>query len=341
VPELRRDPVVGRWVIVSTERARRPADFAHGPATAPGGDCPFCEHREAATPGEIYALRPGGGAPDTPGWQVRVIPSTHPLLDIEGSPDRAAHGMFDMMNDVGAHEVILESPRHVENMADLDVDQVDRVLDVYLHRVRALEAEEGVKSVLLFKNHGVRAGAGTITHAHSQLIATPVAPKQIQRELDGAHRHFDYKERCIFCDILQQESEDRTHIVAETEHFVSLCPYCSRFPYETWILPRRHACDFGAVTGPERADLAAILQATLAALKRALDDPPYNYVLHTAPFRRRNEITAWDAVREGFHWHIEVMPRLTQVAGFEWGSGFYINPVPPEHAAADLRGGSR
>jgi UDPglucose--hexose-1-phosphate uridylyltransferase len=328
-------------VIVATERAKRPGDFPHAKANAPGAGCAFCEGNESQTPPEILAVRPDGGGPDGPGWQVRVIPSTHPVLDIEGEPDRAGDGMFDMMNDVGAHEVILETPEHVQNMADLDAEQIARVLSVYLDRVLALEKQRHVKYVLIYKNYGVAAGAGSFTHTHSQLIATPVNPKQVKRELLGARKYFDYKDRCIFCDIIREERADPSRVVLETDGFISVCPFASRFPYELCILPKRHSCDFETVTRPECAELAEVLKGSLGAIQRTLDDPPYNYVLHTAPFRKRPKPGYWKTVQEDYHWHIEIMPRLTQVAGFEWGSGFYINPVPPEQAAADLRNGGR
>ncbi|MBI3088513.1 MAG: DUF4931 domain-containing protein, partial [Candidatus Omnitrophica bacterium] len=339
MPELRRDPVIGRWVIISTERAKRPTDFAVPQAAQEDhADCPFCEGKEAGTPPEIYAIRAAGTKPNAPGWSVRVVPSIKPVLGIEGQSDRRAKGMYDVMHGIGAHEVIVESPRHVAHIADLPVEQIRDTLNAAIHRISDLERDPRFRYVLWFKNHGEVAGAGNILHSRSQLIATPVTPRRVKEELAGTRRYFEDKERCLICDMITQEREMKDRVVFESPHTIVLCPFASRFPFELVFLPKRHSCDFAALAAEEVADLAAALKCVQVRLKAILADPPYNYVLHTAPIRRhRAKVGYWKTIEEDYHWHIELIPRLTRVAGFEWGSGFYINPTPPEEAARYLR----
>ena len=338
MPELRKDPIVGRWVIIATERARRPDQFLPLSATPPKDDaaaCPFCQGREAQTPSEITALRHTGEA-NQPGWDVRVIPSKSPLFRIEGVVERKGQGIYDLMRGIGAHEIIVETPNHVANLADLDEGQIAKALEMYATRLHDLERDQRFKCALLFKNHGDAAGSSDIHHSHAQLMAMPVNPVRLKDELKGARQYYELKERCIFCDILRQELESRRRLAVETERFVALAPFASRFPFELWILPRTHSPDFARIGPEERADLARILKRTLLKLRQALRDPAYNFIIHTAPFRRPKS-GSWHTIEEDFHWHLEIMPRLTRVAGFEWGSGFYINPTPPEDAATFLR----
>lgn len=328
--ELRKDPVIGRWVIIASERAGRPNDFSVNREMPTGGTCPFCYGNEDKTPPEVLAYgRTPTEVADTPNWTVRVVPNKYPALRIEGPLGRRAAGMYDLMNAVGAHEVVIESPYHDTQIADLSEAQIAEVLWAYHDRFIDLKKDPRFRYILIFKNQGAEAGA-TLEHAHTQIIATPVVPKRVAEEIQGARQHFEQRERCIFCDVLQQELENPVRVVAQNAHFVSLEPFASRFPYETWILPRQHAAQFENLTGNEVEALAAILRDTLQRMKQALEDAPFNYVLHTAP-------TRGDGVGEYYHWHMEIMPKLTRVAGFEWGSGFYINPTPPEVAALNLR----
>jgi UDPglucose--hexose-1-phosphate uridylyltransferase len=331
MPELRKDPVVGRWVIISTERSRRPTNFEPAPPTKSPSFCPFCPGNEDKTPPEVYAYRPGGGPANSPGWQVRVVPNKFPALQIEGQLDRRGEGLYDKMNGIGAHEVVIETPRHDQDMADLPVEHLRQVLVAYRERMLDLHRDRRLRYVLIFKNHGAQAGA-TLEHSHTQLIATPIIPRILQEELDGSRRYYELKERCVFCDIVQQETADNNarRVVATSERFVALAPFAPRFPFETWILPRRHDAAFQSIAeASEFEDLAALLKDVLQRLNLALERPPYNFVIHTAPVS--------DGDLEYYHWHIEIMPKLTRVAGFEIGSGFYINPTPPEDAAQYLR----
>ena len=330
MPELRKDPVVCRWVIIATERSRRPTNFT--PVTLDKSSfCPFCPGNEDKTPPEVLAFRPAGGAPNSPGWTVRVVPNKFPALQIEGTLDRRGEGLYDRMNGVGAHEVVIEGPDHAQDLADLPVEHIEQVIAAYRERALDLHRDRRFRYVLVFKNHGAQAGA-TLEHTHTQLIATPIIPKILMEEIEGSRRYWELKERCVFCDIVQQETDENNgrRVVSTTDRFVALEPFAPRFPFETWILPRRHDASFLAVSDPaDFADLARILKDTLQRLNRALDRPPFNFVIHTAP------VSEGDL--EYYHWHLEIMPSLSRVAGFEIGSGFHINPTPPEDAAQYLR----
>jgi len=328
--ELRKDPVTGRWVIIASERGQRPTDFAINRQMPSGGTCPFCYGSEDKTPPEVLAYRKAGTPPDSPGWRVRVVPNKYPALRIEGPLGRRAAGIYDMMNAVGAHEVVIESPDHQAQLGDLGEAQIAEVLWAYFDRFADLMKDSRFRYILIFKNQGADAGA-TLEHSHTQIIATPVVPKRVTEEIQGARQHYDLRERCIYCDIIQQELENRTRLVQQNELFVALEPFAARFPFETWILPNRHSASFDSMQKPDVEALARLLQQTLRRIKVTLGDPPYNYVLHTAP-------CGGNGVAECYHWHLEIFPKLTKVAGFEWGSGFYINPTPPEIAAEALRG---
>ncbi len=340
MPELRKDPIIGRWVIVATERAKRPTDFSFEKedSLSPHTKCPFCEGNESLTPPEVYALRKNRTRPDAPGWDIRVVPSISPFLNILGDLDRHGKRMYDLMNGIGAHEVLIATPHHGPDAFIKDLPQIEKLTEVIIKRMRELKKDQRLKYVLIFKNHGKTAGGGNIPHEHFQLIATPVTPKRVKEELVGSKRYFDYKDRCIFCDMIRQELDQNERVFLEVDNFLALNPYCSRFPFETWILPRKHSCDFDAMTKDEIKSFSRIFQLTMDGMIKTLGDFPYNMILHTAPFRRRKKKGYWETIENDYHWHIEIMPRLTQVAGFEWGSGFYINPTPPEEACRYLKG---
>lgn len=327
MPELRKDPISGRWVIISSDRGKKPADFQDQRAKKRGGFCPFCAGNERTTPHEILAYR-DSGMPNQPGWRLRVVPNKFPALQIEGDLNKQGEGIFDKMNGIGAHEVFIENPDHNATLATLPGKAVEDVLWAFRDRMEDLKKDRRFQYALIFKNEGFTAGA-TLEHSHSQLIALPIVPIQVQEELDGCRKHFELKERCIYCDIIRQETQTRNRLVAETSLFAALAPFAPRFPFETWILPKRHLSSYAAATRDDFRDLAFLLQDTLRRIDKALAFPPYNFVVHTSPFREEEN--------DYYHWHIELMPKLTNVAGFEWGSGFYINPTPPEEAARFLR----
>jgi UDPglucose--hexose-1-phosphate uridylyltransferase len=328
MPELRKDPIHGRWVIIATERGRRPSDFVIEQQKPAGGFCPLCEGNEDKTPPEVLAFRNNGTRPNSPGWSLRVVPNKFPALRIEGDLGREGEGMYDKMNGIGAHEVVVETPLHQETLATLPVKGVEEVLWAYRERIIDLRRDKRLRYVLVFKNQGVAAGA-SLEHSHSQLIALPIIPRRVGEEIEGAKNYFQFKDRCLFCDIVRQELQQRSRVIVENSDFLSIAAFASRFPFETWILPKRHHSHFEYMEPFEYEQAAQILSDTLQRMNRVLGNPPYNFIIHTSSFS--------DADKEYYHWHFEIMPKLTKVAGFEWGTGFYINPTPPEEAANYLR----
>ena len=325
MPELRKDPIVGHWVIIAPERARRPIQVREATRDGSTSFDPFAED---ATPPEILAYREPGTRPDTPGWRVRVVPNSFPALQVEGNLRKRGDGIYDMMTGVGAHEVIIECPHAEEHMSRLPVENIREVLWAYRDRLVDLKKDPRLVHGLVFKNSGAAAGA-SLWHAHSQLIVAPVVPVAIQEEISGALDFYNYRGRCIFEDMLQQELATESRIVLQTPCFVVFCPFASRFPFEMWIVPRQQSSHFEDIQRQAVDELGTVLRGALARLDRALDEPAYNYVIHSAPF------SASDLPH--YRWHIEILPRLTGVAGYEWGSGSFINPVPPEEAAGFLR----
>ena len=327
--ELRRDPIVGRWVIINTGHPSKPEDFEKEPIAFGDGDCPFCYGNEATTPPEIEVIRDHATQSNKPGWQVRVVANKFPALQIEGDIERRGVGLYDVSNGTGAHEIIIQTPFHHKELSDLEDFEVENVLKMYCRRMTDLNKDTRFKYILLFKNYGPSAGA-SIEHPHTQLIALPMIPKNVQEELQGAFEYFDYRERCIFCDINRHELQEKERIISESKYFLAFCPYVSRFPFEAWIVPKKHQDAFCQMTPEQIPELARMLKSTLQRIKDVLFSPAYNFIIHTSPINVEH--------REGYHWHIEIMPKLTRVAGFEWGTGFYIVPTPPELAAKYLRG---
>jgi UDPglucose--hexose-1-phosphate uridylyltransferase len=329
LPELRKDPITGRWVIIATDRAKRPSDFVREAAKAPSsGFCPFCYGNESKTPPEILAYRSDGSAPNTPGWAVRVVPNKFPALGIEGDIGRQGEGLFDKMNGIGAHEVIIETPEHAATLASLPEKRMEDVIWAFRDRVLDLKKDRRFRYVLIFKNHGETAGA-SLEHPHTQLIALPIIPKRVAEEVDGARQYYHLKERCIYCDMIRQEIDSKIRLVEENADFLTLEPYAPRFPFETWIVPKEHESHFEHCQTHIYQNLARALKSLVARMEQVLESPAYNLVIHTSPLT--------DPSNAHYHWHVEMMPRLTRVAGFEWGTGFYINPTPPEEAAKFLR----
>ncbi len=340
--ELRQDPIHRRWVIIAPERQRRPrmqsAEARPGPAID-NQPCPFCPGNEALTPPEICARRPAGSQPDTPDWSLRVVPNRSPALRVEGRLEPRAVGLHDLMQGIGAHEVLIEMPEHGPSMADMSVEALHDLLEVWQERQRDLFRDGRLEHVLIFKNHGAAAGA-LLSHSCSQIIATPVTPRTVMDKLTSARRYYDQKRRCVFCDMLRQELDDGARVVLADEQVAVLAPYASRFPFELLIMPRRHRHAFVDSGTEELGALAMALREALGRLREALDDPPYNLVLHTAPnpTTLRPHPFGWRSLPWDYHWHIEIIPRQLPMAGFEWASGFHINPTPPEEAAEFLRG---
>ncbi len=338
MPELRRDPVVGYWTIISTERSRRPVQF-NVPTNGTEKECPFCENREKETPEEVYAIRKPGSKANGPGWDVRVIKSKQPILSPDLVLDRHGEGLYDLMQGVGTHEVIVESAEHKASLAELSQAQVEKIVAAYVQRMTELEKDPRFKYVLLFKNHGLISGASRdiARHTRSQIIATPVTPKRVKEELLQTKSYYDRRERCVSCDVLRQEMADRSRLVHENEHFFAFCPFASRSPFEMWILPKKHSADFCKLPAGHIPGFASILKECLGRIKALLNDPPYNFILHTAPYRHKAKEGYWKTIEDDYHWYFQISPRLSHDAGFEWGTGIHINPTPPEDAAQLLR----
>jgi UDPglucose--hexose-1-phosphate uridylyltransferase len=328
MPELRKDPIHGRWVIISTERGRRPSDFVLEERKSIGGFCPLCEGNEDRTPPEVFAFRDNGTPPNSPGWTLRVVPNKFPALRIEGELNREGEGIYDKMNGIGAHEVVIETPHHHEILTTLPLKAVENVLRAYRERIIDLRRDQRLRFILVFKNYGVAAGA-SLEHSHSQIIALPIIPRRVSEEIEGSKNYFQYKDRCVFCDIIRQELRKRSRVINENKSFLSIAPFASRFPFETWILPKTHHPSFEYMESSQYELAAQILSDTLQRIYQVLDDPPYNYIIHTSSLP--------EVDRDHYHWHFEIIPKLTKVAGFEWGTGFYINPTPPEEAAEYMR----
>ena len=328
--DLRRDPIVGRWVIVDTDHPSRPDEFEHEQYVPKGGVCPFDYGNESMTPPEIEAFRYPNTAPNTPGWQVRVVSNKFPALQIEGELDRRGVGMYDMSNGIGAHEVLIETPYHHKDIPDYLNEEVTNILAMSCHRAQDLSRDSRFKYIMIFKNHGPAAGA-SLEHPHTQIIALPMIPKNVMEEIKGAQSYFEYRERCIFCDMIRQEVQDKERIILENKFFISFCPFVSRFPFEIWIMPKRHNGFYCQMPQDELPSLAAILKDTITKLKKVFPNVSYNFIIHTMP--ANGDGSGFD----GYHWHLELMPKLTRVAGFEWGTGFYIVSTPPELAAGYLK----
>ncbi|MCF6187518.1 MAG: galactose-1-phosphate uridylyltransferase [Desulfobulbaceae bacterium] len=329
MPELRKDPILGRWIIIAQERSKRPSDFIIDDVQTTGGFCPLCPGNEKTTPDEVLVYGRSPGMPrNSSDWKLRVVPNKYPALVIEGELDKQGEGLYDRMNGIGAHEVIVESPRHEDRFTDLPHDQMILTFRAFRDRIRDLSQDPRFRYVMVFKNFGKAAGA-SLEHSHSQLVALPVLPRMVVSELDGSLSYFKYKDRCIFCDIIRQETQQDVRLVCENDDFVTLTPFAPRTPFEMWIVPRRHNSSYVDQDDRMLSALTNMVSETLRRLDACIPGIPYNFVLHTQPLRSQP--------LEHYHWHFEIVPKLTSIAGFEWGSGFYINPMSPEDACRYLR----
>ena len=338
MPELRRDPMVGYWTIISEERGWRPSDYRPVKITDER-ECPFCEGKEKMTPSETYAIRKPGSAPNGPGWELRSILSQAPILSGAGDASSHGDGIYDFRAGNGQHEVIIETPKHGHDFDEFTLNSIEKILAAYVLRIRALEKNPECEYALLFKNHGLISGSAVdvIRHSRSQLVGMPILPKRVKEELQMTKNYFERRERCVSCDILKQESQEKSRLVVENVTFFAYCPFASRSPFEMWILPKLHSADFAKLEAPALTELAWVLTQCLVRLRNLLEDPPYNLILHTAPFRHKQQASYWKTIEQDTHWYFQIMPRLTMNAGFEWGTGIHINPTPPEEAAELLR----
>lgn len=328
MPQLRRDPITKRWVLmVEDEHQLLKEPVVKSASDSSNIVCPFCPGNEAMTPNEIMSYRQPNTLPNEKGWTIRVIPNKFPALGITGDLERLSQGLYDTMNGVGSHEIIIESSDHNDGFHNYSVDQIKRIIHTYVDRVRDLRRDRRLHSVLIYKNHGLSAGT-TLTHPHSQLIAAPIIPKRLMEEIEGAKRFFYYKERCVYCDLVKQELTSGDRIISENEYFVSMSPFASRFPFEICIIPKDHKDSFGDIDNLETESLAYIMQNTFQRLNKLFDNPDFNFVIHSSPYDEH--------CSDYYHWHIEIVPRLSSTSTLEWGSGFYVNPISPEKATKKL-----
>ena len=327
VGEIRQDKATKKWVIYAPARSKRPSDFQrrHEKEWLPPLDehCPFCPGNENMLPSIIMEL-PGR----EPGrWQTRVVPNKFPALTPNGNPSRLSKGIYLAMPGYGRHEVIIESSLHNQDVAKMSAEEVGIIIETYHKRYVDLIRQKKHMMVIIFRNHGLRAGT-SLRHPHSQLIATSMVPQYIRWREEEAQRYFDEWGRCVYCDILAFEAKEQRRVIMDNNSFLAFIPFAAEVPFEIWIMPRRHQADFGSISDEEKPDLASTLQDVLVRLDKKLRDPDYNYIINTCARYRAGE--------PQLHWYLQIRPRLTTQAGFEIGSGISINPSIPEEDAAFL-----
>lgn len=322
VDELRKDPTRGRWVLVRSRPRPEPEDGCLY--------CPGAEHRTQ----EIAAYRAEGAPPGGPGWRVRVVPARDPYFRVERELIREGVGMFDRITPRGAAELVIESPRHDDTLASMDPSQIEAVLWMYRDRIVDLKRDPQIRDILVQRHHK-KPGAAP-QHPHSRVMAIPIVFDETRRELREAREYYQYKRRCLYCDMLRQEVAGEQRVVRLTPHFVVLVPYAAQAALETWILPRQHACAFEEGLGAETApDLARLLSQHFRTWSKSFGDPGYELVLHSAPNLRSRILPGdWATLRDDYHWHLEVVAhpeRATRVGGI------FVNETAPEAVAAELR----
>lgn len=335
MPEFRQNPASKDWVIIATERAKRPEEFQKKdgqPPPLPEFDhhCPFCPGNEAAlTPPEILSYREYGTGANSPGWWIRIIPNKFPALLPQGNLRRIKNeDFFTYMDGVGEHEVLLESPKHNLYIANMDQKQVEEIFLAYRERYTTLRKNDRYEMIIIFKNHGTQAGTSLI-HPHSQLIATPVTPMHIRHRLEEAMRYYDDNGECVYCVEIKKELKLNERIILETDNFVSFVPFAASSPFEITVAPKAHIASFESTPPDKIKEFAYAVRIILKKLYHGLSNPDYNYMIFSSPCHEKDV--------EYFHWHLKIIPRVSAVAGFEMGSGIYINVVIPEKAAQFLR----
>lgn len=329
--ELRKNPLGEDWVVIAPQRGKRPDDYRsqeEGLSREEKGKCPFCPGNEKETPPEVFAFRAPGTLPDSPGWEVRVVPNKFAALEETEVSEEHRKGIFVSFGARGRHEVIIEDPAHGASYDTQEEAQLLKVFLAWQERLREAARKKDLKYTQIFKNYGKKAGA-SLAHPHSQLVSLPLVPAKVQAEMEKAESYRRFEGRCLFCALAEEEKE-RT--VLKSADFVVFCPYFSRFPFETWVLPRRHLASFEEAAPETLFSLAAALKSLLGKMKALLGNPPYNLTLHTLPHGEERGAAF-------YHWHARILPQIATPAGFEWGTGFFINPVAPEEAAAFLRKG--
>ena len=334
--EIRKEVTKNEWSIIAPTRSDRPFDFGEEPGQKEKenvSDCPFCPGNESDTPSETYAIREDekSGVSD---WQVRVFPNKFPALDRDGTDTAIEGDIFESMGGFGYHEVVAETPKHNQSLDDLEVGEIALVLQTYAKRAMTFIKDPKVEYVSMFRNQGKKAGA-SLSHPHSQIMATTFVPNLLKREYAEASSFFNQKGECLHCRIMEEEKREGQRIILENDGFLVFSPFGSRFPYETHLYPKRHRHSFAQIDEDEITLMAGALKRTLRSMSANFGHLfPYNYSIHTGYSREFSNI---DGFEESYHWHLEIIPRLTTPAGFEWGSGNYINIINPEDAAGKLR----
>ncbi len=338
--QLRYNYLKDTWTVIAEERARRPHDYTthvyeeYGDKTK----CPFEPGNEDKTPPEIFAVREPGTEPNTPGWKVRVIPNKYPAFRIEETDKSDFYLIYDNKGGFGAHEVVIDTPDHYKHIQDFSIEELNYMFIAFRERTKSLYQDLRIKYVQVFKNHGKDAGK-SLVHSHSQIIALSKIPKKPDTIIKQSRNYYRKKERCYTCDEIKAELLDGKRIVYENEEFVVFCPYASLFPFEIKIVPKKHNHDFTTVDGEVLNMLSDATQQGVRRLHKALINPPFNMVLYTSPPVRENpeDPLYFSDIEKFFHWHIEILPRITIHAGFELATDYIINPAPPEDAAKFLR----
>ena len=323
--EIRQDKITKQWIIYAPARGHRPRDFSRqgqdkDEHSAHDDSCPFCPGNEDQLSSIIMETK--NSSEDS--WQIRVVPNKFPALSPTGSKHRFNRGIYVAMEGYGHHEVIIEGPSHNKDISQMDAGEVFNIIDIYHARSMELMAEHENMLVVIFRNHGSRAGT-SLAHPHSQLVVTAIVPRQIRRREEEAQRHFDQWGKCVYCEVLDYEKQARRRVVLENGSFLAFVPFAAVVPFEVWIMPKRHQADFGSISGREKQDLAAALVEILGKLRTKLNDPDYNFVINSSAQYKTDE--------PQLHWYLQIRPRLTTQAGFEIGSGMSINPSLPEEDA--------
>ncbi len=324
--ELRFNFVTGDWVIIAPERAKRPEDFKSTKKQEELPDyiatCPLCAGNEDQTPPESFRIKKDGT------WLVRVVPNKFAAVNHEESIVRQSTGAKKFMTGAGLHEVIIDTPLHNTSIANLPISNVEAILTAYKRRFLDYYQIPYIEHVIIFKNHGLRAGT-SLQHPHSQIVGTPVIPGRLKSRIEDALKYYDDFGECLYCLILREELDEGVRVISQNDSFAAFIPYSALSPFHIWIFPKRHRACFGSITDSELHDLASILKETLKRLHRGLGNPDFNYAIHS--------LSPQECAVKYFHWYLSIVTRVTRTAGFEIGTGMYINPSVPDSSAKFLR----
>jgi len=334
LPEYRKDIILDEWVIIATERAQRPESFKQelikvGKKST--GICPFDKGNEYMSPPEILRIDSSGNIvhKSNNDWQIRVVPNKFPALIPNAEAVSRQYGLYTVMDGFGLHEVVIHSPEHITHFNKLEKFQMKILVDVYKRRIRELKKDKRIESIIVMLNQGKEVGA-SIEHSHSQILALPLIPPLIQKELDVTRRYFKHHDRCPVCDLIRFEMHEKKRVVYENEHFLIIQPFASRNPFETWIVPKLHYPNFEDISDIEVESFTHCLKILTDFLYINLNDPPFNYYIHSVPLSPK-DISKYN------HWNYKLIPKLSIKAGFEMAAGIDINITTPEYATKFMK----